>query len=167
MSQTEENLKEAFAGESQANRKYLAFAEKADKEKLLVIARLFRAAAAAETVHALNHAKVMGIVGSTLDNLKAAAGGEAAEFQEMYPAFIEQAEKEGNDAARRTFDYANQVEKIHYDFYTRAAQTLEKGEDLPEMKLFVCRGCGNTVEGEPPQKCPICGAPQSWFMTIE
>jgi len=167
MSQTDENLKEAFAGESQANRKYLAFAKKADAEGLPVVARLFRAAAEAETVHALNHARVMGIVGATLDNLKAAASGEAAEFREMYPGFIAQAEKEGNKAAKTTFDYANQVEKIHHDFFNRAAETVTKGQDLPEMKLFVCRGCGNTVEGEAPEKCPICGAPKSWFVLIE
>ena len=167
MGQTDENLQEAFAGESQANRKYLAFAEKADKEGLPMAARLFRAAAAAETVHALNHAKVMGIVGSTLENLKDAAKGEGAEFREMYPGFIEQARKEGNKGAERTFHYANQVEQIHHNFFSQATETVQKGEDLPEKKMFVCRGCGNTVEDEAPEKCPICGAPKSWFMDIE
>ena len=167
MSQTDENLEEAFAGESQANRTYLAFAEKADKENLPMAARLFRAAAAAETVHALNHLRVMGTVGPTLDNLKAAAGGEAAEFREMYPAFIQQAEKDGNQGARRTFHYANEVEKIHHQLYNRATGIVETGEDLPDTRMFVCRGCGNTVEGEPPEKCPICGAPKKMFMEIE
>ena len=167
MSQTDENLKEAFAGESQANRKYLMFAEKAEEEGRPVVARLFRAAAQAETVHAFNHARVMGMVGGTLDNLQAAADGEAAEFKDMYPAFIEQAEKEGQKGARRTFDYANKVEEIHHAFYTRAFDAVKAGADLPEMRLFVCKGCGNTVEGEAPDICPICGAPKSWFMAIE
>lgn len=167
MGQTDDNLKEAFAGESQANRKYLAFAKKADKEKLPMTARLFRAAAEAETIHAHNHLRVMGEVGATLDNLKVAASGEAAEFREMYPGFIAQAEKDGNQEARTTFAYANEVEEIHHQLYSRAADTVGKGEDLPETKMFVCRGCGNTVEGEPPEKCPICGAPKKMFMEIE
>jgi rubrerythrin len=167
MSQTDENLKEAFAGESQANQRYLAFAKKADAEKLPGTARLFRAAAAAETVHAQNHLESMRAAGSTLDNLREAAKGEAAEFKRMYPAFIEQADKDGNEDAKTTFDYANQVEKIHHALYSGAIQAVEEGQDLPETKLFVCRGCGNTVKGEPPKKCPICGAPRSWFMEIE
>ena len=167
MSKTDDNLKEAFAGESQANQKYLAFAKKSDKEGLPAIARLFRAAAAAETVHAQNHAGTMGIIVGTLDNLEAAAAGEAAEFREMYPGFIAQAEQEGNAKAKTTFDYANQVEQIHHALYSKAIETLGKGQDLPETEMFVCRGCGNTVEGEAPDKCPICGAPKSWFMRIE
>ena len=167
MGKTDENLKEAFAGESQANRKYLLFAGKADEEELPVIAKLFRAAAQAETVHALNHADVMEMAGSTLDNLQDAADGEAAEFREMYPAFISQAEAEGNEEARETFDFANQVEEIHHGFFSRAKETLKAGGDLPQMRIFVCRGCGNTVEGEAPEKCPICGAPRSWFDEIE
>ena len=167
MSTTIDNLKEAFAGESQANQSYLAFAKKADNENLPTITRLFRAAAAAETVHAQNHAAAMEMVGPTLDNLKTAAAGEKAEFKEMYPAFIEQAEKEGNGQARQTFDHANQVEQIHHGLYSEGIKTLEKGEDLPDTKIFVCRGCGNTVEGQAPEKCPICGAPPSWFMHIE
>jgi len=167
MGQTDENLKEAFAGESQANRNYTAFAQKADKDGFAQVARLFRAAAAAETVHALNHLKVMGGVKSTLDNLKAAAAGEAAEFKKMYPRFIEQAAQDENEEAKRTFDYANQVEEIHHDLYTRAAEAVEAGEDMPEAEIYVCRGCGNTVEGEPPDRCPICGAPKKWFDRIE
>ena len=167
MSQTDENLKEAFAGESQANRKYLAFAEQADNENLPMVARLFRAAAAAETTHALAHLRVMGAVGSSLENLKSAARGEAAEFREMYPGFIEQAEKDGNKPAKGTFSRANEVEEIHHGLYTRAVETVEKGQDLPETKMFVCKVCGNTVEDEAPEKCPICGAPKSMFMEIE
>ncbi len=167
MAKTDDNLKAAFAGESQANRKYTVFAEKAAQEQFPTVARLFRAAAAAEAVHAGNHLRAMRGVGTTLENVKAAASGESAEFREMYPAFIEQAKKDGNDVARKTFDYANQVEKIHHGFYNKAADSLGKGKDLPATKYFVCRGCGNTVEGEAPEKCSICGAPKSWFMQIE
>ena len=167
MSRTDENLKAAFAGESQANRKYASFAGKADREKFPVIARLFRAASAAEAIHAANHLRVMKGVGSTLENAKAAASGEAQEFREMYPAFIQQARKDENKDAARTFDYANQVEEIHHALYTRAIESLEKGQDLSDTKYFVCQGCGNTVEGQPPEKCPICGAPRSRFMPIE
>lgn len=167
MSQTEENLKEAFAGESQANRSYIAFAEKAEQEGYSQVARLFRAAAEAETVHALNHLQVMGGIKSTLENLRSATDGEAAEFREMYPDFIEQAEKDGDEAARNSFDLACQVEEIHHGFYNRAAEAVEQEQDLPEVQMYVCQGCGNTVEGEPPKKCPICGAPRSMFKEID
>lgn len=167
MEKSEENLKEAFAGESQANQRYLGFAKKAQKDGFTMIARLFRAAGAAETVHAQNHLDAMGAVRDTLANLSAAQAGEAEEFKSMYPEFLEVARQEGNTDAERTFDYAMQVEKIHHDLYGKAIGALEKGEDLPERKMFVCRGCGNTVEDEAPEKCPICGAPKSWFMLIE
>ena len=167
MSKTDDNLKEAFAGESQANRKYLAFAKKADRENMPMVARLFRAAADAETVHAMNHLRVMRGVGSTLDNLKAGAEGEAEEFRQMYPAFIEQAAKDGNEKAEETFDYANQVEEIHHGLYSRAIEVVEAGTDIPETDLWVCQGCGNTVEGEPPDKCPICGAPKKMFRKVD
>jgi len=167
MSKTDDNLKEAFAGESQANRKYLAFAKKADRENMPMVARLFRAAADAETVHAMNHLRVMRGVGSTLDNLKAGAEGEAEEFRQMYPAFIEQAAKDGNEKAEETFDYANQVEEIHHGLYSRAIEVVEAGTDIPETDLWVCQGCGNTVEGDPPDKCPICGAPKRVFRKID
>ena len=167
MSQTDENLKAAFAGESQANRKYLAFGKKADADKLPGIARLFRAAAAAETVHAHNHLRVMGGVKTTKENLEAAAAGEAAEFEEMYPDFMQQAEKDGNDKAHRSFDYANRVEQIHHGLYQEALKTLAAGNDLPENEMSVCPGCGNTFVGEAPDPCPICGAPKSRFIRIE
>lgn len=167
MADTQDNLKEAFAGESQANQKYMAFARKADEEGHSQVARLFRAAAAAETVHAQNHAEAMGLVGDTVKNLKAAAEGEAQEFQSMYPAFIEKAREEGDEDAEETFDYANQVEEIHHDLYSQAISALEGHEELPVKQMFVCRGCGNTVEGEAPDKCPVCGAPRSWFLSIE
>ena len=167
MGKTAENLKEAFAGESQANRRYIAFAQKADKEGLPQVARLFRAAAEAETVHALNHLRAMNAIAGTLENLKAASSGEAAEFKTMYPAFIEQAKKDGDKAAERTFDYANQVEQIHHRMYNRAIEAVQKGGDLPKTDLYVCQGCGNTVEGEPPDRCPICGAPKKMFKRID
>ncbi|MDP6106900.1 MAG: rubrerythrin family protein [Candidatus Brocadiia bacterium] len=166
MSQTDENLKAAFAGESQANRKYLAFSKKADADKLPGIARLFRAAAAAETIHAHNHLDVMGSVKTTKENLEAAAAGEAAEFEEMYPEFLEQAEKDGDNGARESFDYANQVEKIHHGLYQEAGRTLAEGSDLPENEMNVCPVCGNTFAGEAPERCPICRTPKSRFILI-
>jgi rubrerythrin len=164
MSKTESDLKEAFAGESQANRKYLAFAKKADEEGYPQIARLFRAAAEAETVHAHAHLKVLGGVGSTEENLREAVGGETHEFMDMYPAMIENAKAEGNKAGQMSFMYANAVEKIHAELYQKA---LDRMGDLPETDYYVCDVCGNTVEGEAPDKCPICAAPKSAFMKIE
>ncbi len=168
MSDTQQNLAAAFAGESQANQKYLAFAKKAQADGFPMIARLFRAAAAAESVHAGNHFGVMDGVGETLANLNAARAGENEEVESMYPGFIDQARDEGKQDAEETFDYAFQVEKIHRDFYGEAITRLEeKGKDLRPTLMFVCRGCGNTVKGQPPEECPICGAPQHWFMFIE
>lgn len=167
MAKSQQNLEAAFAGESQANQRYLGFAKKAQEVGLTMIARLFRAAAAAETVHAQNHLDAMGAVRDTLSNLKTAQAGEAEEFRSMYPEFLNVARQEGNQDAEMTFDFAMQVEKIHHDLYGKAMASLEKGKDLPERKMFVCRGCGNTVEDEAPEKCPICGSPKSWFMLIE
>ncbi len=162
---TRDNLKEAFAGESQANRTYLAFAEKADNEGHKQVAKLFRAAAAAETVHALNHLRVMGGVGSTEDNLKSAIEGETAEFKEMYPKFIEQAKKEkASDAAVLSFDVANRVEKIHAGLYKQALDNLGRNK---EVDYYVCSICGNTVENSAPQRCPICNAPKEMFKKID
>jgi rubrerythrin len=161
---TMDNLKEAFAGESQANRKYLAFAKKADEEGHTQVAKLFRAAAEAETVHAHNHLTVMDGIGSTDDNLKAAISGEEEEFEEMYPEFIKEAEKEGNKNAVWTFDVANQVEEIHATLYKEALEALGNNK---EVDYFVCGHCGNTVENEAPDVCPICGALKSDFMKID
>ena len=144
MTKTEKNLAEAFAGESQANRKYLAFARKADKEGYAQVAKLFRAAAAAETVHAHAHLKVLGGIQGTRENLEEAVGGETHEFTEMYPRMIEEAIAEGNQLARTGFSYANEVEKIHAQLYRKA---LEAMESFPETDYFVCDVCGNTVEG--------------------
>jgi len=167
MSNTQENLKTAFAGESQANRRYLFFADKAEKEGHPQIAKLFRAVAEAETVHARNHLEVMGGVGSTRDNLKAAASGENYEFTKMYPAFIEQAKSEGSERAQTSFDYANKVEKIHHGLYQKALKALEAGQSLRDEPYFVCQGCGYTVAGEAPERCPICGAPRKMFKRVE
>lgn len=167
MSNSQENLQAAFAGESQASRKYTYFAEKADKEGNQRIARLFRAAADAETVHARNHLNVLQGIKSTSENLKAAIGGEHEEFTEMYPGFIKQAETEGAKKAGDSFDMANKVEIIHHGLYQDALAKLEKGESMELKPFHVCQYCGNTVEGEAPEKCPVCGAPRKMFKSIE
>ena len=141
MSKSEQNLKEAFAGESQANRKYLAFAQKADKEGYPQVARLFRAAAAAETVHAHSHLRALKGVGGTADNLKEAIAGETHEFKTMYPAMIEDAKAEDNKAALRSFDYANAVEKVHAGLYQKALDNLDHQE---VTDIYVCNVCGYT-----------------------
>ena len=167
MLSVEEGLKEAFAGESQANRKYLAFAEKADKDGFPQVAKLFRAAAAAETIHAHNHLKVLGGVKSTIENLKAAVEGENYEFTSMYPEFIKTAKAEGNKAAERTFNFANEVEKIHHKLYENALKTVESGKDLKKQDIHICPVCGYTHEGDLPDKCPVCGALKKVFKKIE
>lgn len=163
---TSENLKEAFAGESQANRKYLAFAKKAQQDGFGQVAKLFRAAASAETVHAHAHFRVMGGVKSTEENLKAAIVGEGFEFQQMYPKFVSEAQKEGNKPAVQSFQRALAVEEIHYGLYSKALETVKSGSDLPPGKLFVCQVCGNTVEGSAPEVCPICGSPRKLFEEV-
>ena len=163
---TAENLREAFAGESQANRKYLAFAKKAEAEGYAQIARLFRAAAEAETVHAHAHLRVQGGVGSTAENLTAAIAGEGAEFKQMYPKFVAEAEAEGNRAAVTGFKHAMAVEQVHHGLYTEALKALHGGKDLQSAPMFVCGVCGFTVAGKAPDKCPICGAPKKSFTEI-
>jgi rubrerythrin len=164
MSKTDTNLQEAFAGESQANRKYLAFAKKADAEGYKQVAKLFRAAAEAETVHALNHLKELGGIKSTKENLREAISGETHEFQSMYPQMIADAETEGIKGALRSFNFANEVEKIHAGLYQKAVEQLGNNEDVD---YYVCQICGNTVEGEPPDKCPVCGALKKMFKKVE
>jgi rubrerythrin len=161
---TTDNLKEAFAGESQANRKYLAFAKKADEEGYPQVARLFRAAADAETVHAHAHLRVLGGINGTTDNLKEAIGGETHEFKSMYPKMIEEAKAEGNSAAEMSFSNANAVEEIHAGLYQKALDNLGKNETVD---IYVCQVCGNTVEGEAPDRCPVCGAPKAKFNLID
>ncbi|MFX1312988.1 MAG: rubrerythrin family protein [Promethearchaeota archaeon] len=167
MTKTEENLKAAFVGESQANRKYLAFSEKAEKEEFTQVARVFRAAAAAETVHAHNHLRVLGGIKSTEENLQEAIEGEHYEFTSMYPEFLEEAIKEGNKDAERTFNYANEVEKVHHNLYKAAFNAVKSGEDLEKKDIYICPVCGYTHEGDPPDKCPICGAVKKIFKKID
>ncbi len=164
MSKTENNLQDSFAGESQANRKYLAFAKKADKEGYKQVAKLFRAAAEAETVHAHNHLKQMDGIKSTKENLEAAISGESYEFQTMYPQMIKDAEEEGNKGALRSFNFANEVEKIHAELYKKALDNLGSNE---EHDYFVCEICGYTAEGEAPDKCPVCSAKKELFRKID
>ena len=160
---TNDNLKEAFAGESQANRKYLAFAKKAEQDGFPQVAKLFRAAAAAETVHAHAHFRVMGGIKGTEENLQVAIEGEGIEFQEMYPKFLSEAEAEGNKPAVFSFKHALAVEEIHHGLYSKALEAVKSGSDLTETKIFVCPVCGNTVEGSIPDKCPICGVSKEQF----
>ncbi len=164
MSKTEKNLADAFAGESQANRKYLAFAKQAEKEGYNQVAKLFRAAAAAETIHAHSHLKQLGGIKSTKENLEAAIGGEAFEFKEMYPQMIKEAEEEGNKGALRSFNLANEVEKIHHALYEKALQNLGSNEDTD---YYVCDICGYTAEGEAPDECPVCKAKKQAFRKID
>jgi rubrerythrin len=166
MSKTQDNLKAAFAGESQASRKYTYFAEKADAEGQPQVARLFRAAAAAETVHARNHLNALGGIGSTADNLKAAISGESYEYTQMYPPFIKQAEADKDGKAESSFTHANKVEEIHHTLYQQALAALEKGGKMPEGAYYVCPVCGNTVFGVAPDKCPICSTPGKMFNKI-
>jgi len=167
MSNTKENLEFAFAGESQANRKYLFFAEKAEAEGQKRIARLFRAAAEAETVHARNHLKVLQGIRSSKENLQTAISGENHEFTEMYPQFIDTANSENDKKAVDSFDLANKVEKIHHGLYQEALSDLEKGTVKQLRPFYVCQVCGNTVEGEAPDKCPVCGASKKMFKLVE
>jgi len=164
MSQTEQNLLEAFAGESQANRKYLAFAKQAAKEGFTQVAKLFRAAAEAETVHAHAHLRALGAIRSTEENLKEAIAGETHEFKTMYPEMIETARQEGNKAAERTFTFANEVEKIHAALYEKA---LEQMKGLEDVDYYVCSTCGYTAEKAPPDKCPVCSANARAFFKVD
>ena len=164
MSQSEQNLKDAFAGESQANRKYLAFAKQADKEGYTQAAMLFRAAAEAETVHAHTHLRTLGGINSTAENLKEAIAGETFEFKEMYPGMIETAESEAEKAALRSFTYANEVEKIHAALYQKALDSLENPADVD--CYYVCGVCGYTIENEAPDECPVCKAKKKAFNKV-
>ncbi len=162
---TTDNLKEAFAGESQANRKYLAFAKKAEADGYPQVAKLFRAAAEAETVHAHSHLRVLGGIKETAANLESAVEGEGFEFQQMYPKFVAEAEKEANKGALVSFKYAMAVEEIHHNLYTEALAAVKAGNDLPERKIYVCSVCGNTVHAIP-DGCPVCGASGDNFSEV-
>ena len=163
---TMENLQEAFAGESEANRKYLAFARKAEQDGFPQVAKLFRAAAEAETVHAHAHLRVMGGVKGTAENLRAAIYGEGHEFRQIYPKFVKEAEEEGNKPATFSFKHALTVEEIHHGLYSEALKAIQSGQDLSQNRIFVCGVCGNTVYGGPPDVCPICGAKKEKFFEV-
>ncbi len=165
MKETEKNLLAAFAGESQANRKYLAFAKQAEIEGYPQVAMLFRAAAEAETVHAHAHLRALGAIKKTRENLMEAISGETHEFKEMYPKMLEQAALEGEKVAERSFRYANEVEKVHAELYKKALESLE---DPPKVDCYyVCPVCGYTVENQAPDTCPICNAKGKVFVKIE
>ena len=165
MSTTQENLQAAFAGESQANRTYLAYAKQAERDGHPQVAKLFRAVAAAETIHAHAHLRAMDTIGTTAENLKAAIAGETHEFTEMYPAMIETAQAEGNKTAARSFSYANEVEKVHAGLYSQALENLE---NETETDYYVCAVCGHTVAGDQaPEKCDVCGAKARAFEKID
>ncbi len=165
MATTETNLKEAFAGESQANRKYTAFAKKAEQEGFVNVARLFRTAAEAEAIHALGHLNAMDAVKSTADNLQAAAAGETFEFKEMYPPMLTQAQSE-NHKAKRMFGYAVKAEAVHADLYSLALEAVSQGKDLAETKFYLCPVCGHIEAGNPPATCPICGVKGEKYIQV-
>lgn len=164
MSKTDKNLMDAFAGESQANRKYLAYARAADAEGKPAVAKLFRAAAAAETVHALKHYSNAQKVGSTVDNLKDAINGETYEFSKMYPEMIKDAKEESEDAIAKYFGFVNQVEEEHAGLFKKA---LENPDALDDADYYICKICGYTHQGGPMDKCPVCGAGKAAFVKVE
>ncbi len=163
MSKTHENLLSAFAGESQANRKYLAYAKQAEKEGLPQVAKLFRAVAEAETIHAHAHLRSAGKIGDTLSNLKDAISGETYEFTKMYPEMIQEAEQEGERAAHKYFGWVNAVEEIHSQLYKKALDAQGK---LEEVDYYLCSACGYTHEGPHEDKCPVCNAAASAFYKV-
>jgi rubrerythrin len=165
MAETDSNLKDAFAGESQANRKYLAFARKAEQEGFSNVARLFRTAAEAETIHALGHFGAMGGVGSTADNLRAAVAGETYEYTEMYPPMLQQAIADDH-RGKRMFGYAMKAEAIHAKLYQMALEAVSQGRDLAETHFYLCSVCGHIELGTPPATCPICGTKAENFVEV-
>jgi rubrerythrin len=165
MPTTNEDLATAFAGESQANRKYLAFARQAEKDGLPQVGKLFRAAAEAETVHALAHLANRGGVGTTLQNLEAAVAGETYEFTEMYPPMLEQAKAEGHRGAKM-LGFANAAERVHARLFQQALEAVRSGADLSEMEVYLCPFCGDVEFGVAPERCPICGAPAAKFQAV-
>jgi len=167
MGSVEEDLKTAFAGESQANRKYLAFAKKAEEEGFPNVALMFKVIAEAETIHALNHFRVIGEIKSTQENLEAAKTGENYEVTTMYPPMQDRAKKAGNKAAVNTFRYALETEKLHRGMYDAAIEAISEGNDIEQKEYWVCPVCGCTGEGEPPDKCPICGTKKELFKKFE
>lgn len=166
MTTTHDDLKAAFAGESQANRKYLAFAKKAEKDGFPQVARLFRAAAEAETIHAHGHLNAMGGVKTTLENLQEAVAGETYEYKEMYPPMLEQAGKEGH-RAKTMFNYALKAEEIHAKLYELALAAVKAGHDLSGAVVYLCPVCGHIEIGKPGAKCPICGLAPDKYIEVK
>jgi rubrerythrin len=164
MSKTATDLQNAFAGESQANRKYLAWSKKAEQEGFKQVAKLFKAVAEAETIHAHLHLREMGGIKTTKENLEAAISGEVFEYQKMYPEMIEDAKAEGVKTALMTFTYANEVEKIHAELYKKALADLGKNADAD---YYVCGVCGHTVENEPPDECPVCKSKKAAYKKVD
>jgi rubrerythrin len=165
MATTENNLKDAFAGESQANRKYLAFAKKAEQEGFANVARLFRTAAEAETIHAHGHLAALGGVKSTAENLQAAIEGETYEYTQMYPPMLELAEKD-NHQAKRMFGFASKAEAVHAKLYQSALEAVQQGKDMTETAFYLCPVCGYVEEGKAPDSCPICGTKGERFVRM-
>jgi rubrerythrin len=164
---TADNIQDAFAGESQANRKYTAFAKKADQEGFKQVAKLFRAAAEAETIHAHAHLRVMNGIKTTAENLVVARDGEGYEFQTMYPKFLVEAKAENNKGAVKSFEYAMAAEKVHFGLYQQALDMVKAGKDLTNAVIYLCPFCGDVEIGVAPDKCPICGAPKDKFVEIK
>jgi len=165
MASTKENLKEAFAGESQANQKYRAFAKKAEKEGFPNVARLFRTTAEAERIHAEGHVGSLDGIGSTAENLQAAIDGETFEYTQMYPPMLAQAESDGHKA-KRMFAFAVKAEEVHAQRYSQALEAVQQGEDLAEAEFYLCPFCGHIEFGNPPESCPICGAKAEKFVQV-
>ncbi len=165
MPTTIDNLKEAFAGESQANQKYRAFAKKAEKEGFPNVARLFRTAAEAERIHAEGHLGALEAIGSTADNLQAAVAGETYETDTMYPPMYEQAKSEEHKA-KRMFGYALDAEAVHAKLYAMALEAVQHGKDLTEVEFYLCPVCGNIEIGKPTEPCKVCGAKPDKFIQV-
>jgi rubrerythrin len=164
---TTDNLKAAFAGESQANRKYLAFAKKAEAEGFAQVGKMFRAAAEAETIHAHAHLRALGEIKSTAENLQAAADGEGYEFKSMYPPMVAEAQAEKNQAALTSFQFAMAAEKVHYELYNKALEAVKAGKDTPACRIYICSVCGNVEIDAAPDQCRICGAAKSRFVEAQ
>lgn len=165
MASTNDNLKEAFAGESQANQKYRAFALKAEKEGFANIAKLFRTTAEAERIHAAGHLKAMDLIASTAENLQSAIDGETYEFTEMYPPMVDKAVEDGHKA-KTMFKFAVDAEKVHAEIYTKALEAVKAGIDMDVSDFYLCTVCGYIELGSIPEKCPVCNAKEKAFSLV-
>lgn len=160
---SEKNLNDAFAGESQAHMKYMAFGDKAERENLPNVARIFRANSFAEQIHATNHLRTLSGIKSTSENLQAAFKGETYEVEEMYPAFIKDAQEEQEPAAEKMCIWAKAAEEVHAGLYKKAKSAVDDGQDVDLESIYVCQVCGFTMEGDAPDICPVCGTPKNRF----